>query len=358
MAGNNIISSDTDFRHLVIDNNYPILSGGRWTAKLDDDGSTVYVSGATKVKGPVNMIHGILDIESGAVVSGLNEIANMSGFNGDHANPLINVKSGGVIKDSNLINGDIHIYNGGISSDNSMVSEKVTIDNGGISNNDTFYNPGDTAESGGTLINSHLANGSSSFRTAANRSDIYYASGAVMTDHHMPDITSINSGTKNVRLHIASGAVYNEPEDYVPPDFTNYPIENDYPLLTGGNWIADVDEEGKTYFQREGQPNSEKIYGPVDMIHGILTIHSGAVVDGLNQIANMSGFSGDANPTINIQSGGKLTNSTVFNGYLNISSGGISQHNQYISEVSKIENGGISDDDNFYNPTTSKDVKD
>ena len=105
-----------------------------------------------------------------------------------------------------------------------------------------------------------------------------------MTDHHMPDITSINSGAQNVKLHIASGAVYNEPENYVPPDFTNYPIENDYPLLTGGNWIADVDEEGKTYFQREGQPNSEKIYGPVDMIHGILTIHSGAVVDGHKKI--------------------------------------------------------------------------
>ena len=358
MAGNNIISSDTDFRHLVIDNNYPILSGGHWTAKLDDDGSTVYVSGGTSVKGPVNMIHGILDIESGAVVSGLNEIANVSGFNGDHANPLINVMSGGVIKDSNLINGDIYIYNGGISSDNSMVSEKVTIENGGISDNDTFYNPGDTAESGGTLINPNLTGGSSSFRTAANRSDIYYASGAVMTNHHMPDITSINSGTKNVRLHIANGAVYNEPENYVPPDFTNYPIENDYPLLTGGNWFADVDEEGKTYFQREGEPNSEKIYGPVDMIHGVLTIHSGAVVDGLYQLANMSGFAGDANPIIKIQSGGKLTNSTIFNGYLTVSSGGISQNNHYISEKCTIQNGGISDNDTFYNPTTSKEVKD
>ena len=59
MAGNNIISSDTDFRHVVIQNDYPILSGGEWTAKLDDDGSTVYVSGGISVKGPVNMIHGI-----------------------------------------------------------------------------------------------------------------------------------------------------------------------------------------------------------------------------------------------------------------------------------------------------------
>lgn len=354
MAGNNIISSDTDFRHVVIQNDYPILSGGEWTAKLDDDGNTVYVSGGISVKGPVNMIHGILNIESGAVVSGLNEIANMSGFGGQ-ANPLINVMSGGVIKDSNLINGDIYIYNGGISSDNSMVSEKVTIENGGISDNDTFYNPGDTAESGGTLINSNLKGGSSSFRTAANRSDIYYASGAVMTNHHMPDITSINSGAQNVKLHIASGAVYNEPENYDPPDFANIVIENDYPLLTGEKWIADVDEEGKTYFQREGQPNSEKIYGPVDMIHGILTIHSGAIVDGLYQLANMSGFDGKSNPKIFIESGGKLTNSTVYNGYLTVSSGGISQNNHYVSEETTIQNGGISDNDTFYNPKNGAD---
>lgn len=77
-----------------------------------------------------------------------------------------------------------------------------------------------------------------------------------------------------------------------------------------------MDEEGKTYFQREGQPNSEKIYGPVDMIHGALTIHSGAVVDGLYQLANMSNFAGDSNPKIFIQSGGKLTNSRVYNGFL------------------------------------------
>lgn len=353
MAGNNIISSDTDFRHLVIDNNYPILSGGHWTAKLDDDGSTVYVSGATRVKGPVNMIHGTLNIESGAVVSGLNEIANVSGFGG-RANPLINVMSGGVIKDSNLINGDIHIYNGGISSDNSMVSENVKIDDGGISDNDTFYNPGDTGVSGGTLINSHLSAGSSSFRTAANRSEITYSSGAVMTNHHMPDITSINSGAQNVKLHIEGNAIYNEPENYVPPDFANVVIENEYPLLTGGNWIADVDGEGKTYFQREGQPNSEKIYGPVDMIHGVLTIHSGAVVDGLYQLANMSNFAGDSNPKIFIESGGKLTNSWVYNGFLTVSSGGISQKNHYVSEISKIENGGISDDDTFYNPNSDE----
>ncbi len=353
MAGNNIISSDTDFRHVVIQNDYPILSGGEWTAKLDDDGSTVYVSGTTRVKGPVNMIHGTLNIESGAVVSGLNEIANMSGFGG-RANPLINVKSGGVIKDSNLINGDIHIYNGGVSSDNSMVSEVVTIDDGGISDNDTFYNPGDTAERGGTLINPNLVNKSSSFRTAANRSEIIYSSGAIMKNHHMPDITSINSGAQNVKLHIEGNAIYNEPEDYVPPDFANIVIENEYPLLTGGNWIADVDEEGKTYFQREGQPNSEKIYGPVDMIHGVLTIHSGAVVDGIYQLANMSGFGDGSNPTINIQSGGKLTNSWVYNGFLTVSSGGISQKNHYVSEISKIENGGISDDDTFYNPNSNE----
>ncbi|WP_230882902.1 Hint domain-containing protein, partial [Commensalibacter melissae] len=68
------------------------------------------------------------------------------------------------------------------------------------------------------------------------------------------------------------------------------------------------------------------------------------------QLANMSGFGGDANPTINIENGGKLENSHIFNGFVNIQNGGVSENNEYVSEVVNIKNGGTSDNDSFFDP--------
>ncbi|MUH07238.1 hypothetical protein, partial [Commensalibacter melissae] len=60
-------SNNVDFRNIVIKNDYPIISGGVWNAVLDTfTGETIYTSNHTVVHGPVNMIHGVLNIKSGA----------------------------------------------------------------------------------------------------------------------------------------------------------------------------------------------------------------------------------------------------------------------------------------------------
>ncbi|MBI0089075.1 Hint domain-containing protein, partial [Commensalibacter sp. M0402] len=56
------------------------------------------------------------------------------------------------------------------------------------------------------------------------------------------------------------------------------------------------------------------------------------------------------NPTINIENGGKLENSHIFNGFVNIQNGGVSENNEYVSEVVNIKNGGTSDNDSFFDP--------
>ena len=346
-------SNNVDFRNIVIKNDYPIISGGVWNAVLDTfTGETIYTSNHTVVHGPVNMIHGVLNIKSGATVSGIYQLANMSGFGGD-ANPTINIENGGKLENSHIFNGFVNIQNGGVSENNEYVSEVVNIKNGGTSDNDSFFDPGDTAERGGTLINRYLAGGSSSFRTADSTAGLNVENGGKIlnqknpTTPDTPNIPDNNCDTNYyIPVNLLPGQSHNLPSGYVVSDYRRYMIKNDYPIISGGVWNAVLTSSGETIYTS----NYTSVHGPVNMIHGVLNIKSGATVSGIYQLANMSGFGGDANPTINIENGGKLENSHIFNGFVNIQNGGVSENNEYVSEVVNIKNGGTSDNDSFFDP--------
>ena len=346
-------SNNVDFRNIVIKNDYPIISGGVWNAVLDTfTGETIYTSNHTVVHGPVNMIHGVLNIKSGATVSGIYQLANMSGFGGD-ANPTINIENGGKLENSHIFNGFVNIQNGGVSENNEYVSEVVNIKNGGTSDSDSFFDPGDTAESGGTLINRYLAGGSSSFRTADSTAGLNVENGGKIlnqknpTTPDTPNIPDNNCDTNYyIPVNLLPGQSHNLPSGYVVSDYRRYMIKNDYPIISGGVWNAVLTSSGETIYTS----NYTSVHGPVNMIHGVLNIKSGATVSGIYQLANMSGFGGDANPTINIENGGKLENSHIFNGFVNIQNGGVSENNEYVSEVVNIKNGGTSDNDSFFDP--------
>ena len=346
-------SNNVDFRNIVIKNNYPIISGGVWNAVLDTfTGETLYTSNHTVVHGPVNMIHGVLNIKSGATVSGIYQLANMSGFGGD-ANPTINIENGGKLENSHIFNGFVNIQNGGVSENNEYVSEVVNIKNGGTSDNDSFFDPGDTAESGGTLINPNLAGGSSSFRTADSTAGLNVENGGKILNQKNPTIPNTPNIPDNncdtnyyIPINLLPGQSHNLPSGYVVSDYRRYMIKNDYPIISGGVWNAVLTSSGETIYTS----NYTSVHGPVNMIHGVLNIKSGATVSGIYQLANMSGFGGDANPTINIENGGKLENSHIFNGFVNIQNGGVSENNEYVSEVVNIKNGGTSDNDSFFDP--------
>ena len=346
-------SNNVDFRNIVIKNDYPIISGGVWNAVLDTfTGETIYTSNHTVVHGPVNMIHGVLNIKSGATVSGIYQLANMSGFGGD-ANPTINIENGGKLENSHIFNGFVNIQNGGVSENNEYVSEVVNIKNGGTSDNDSFFDPGDTAERGGTLINRYLAGGSSSFRTADSTAGLNVENGGKILNQKNPTIPDTPNIPDNncdtnyyIPVNLLPGQSHNLPSGYVVSDYRRYMIKNDYPIISGGVWNAVLTSSGETIYTS----NYTSVHGPVNMIHGVLNIKSGATVSGIYQLANMSGFGGDANPTINIENGGKLENSHIFNGFVNIQNGGVSENNEYVSEVVNIKNGGTSDNDSFFDP--------
>ncbi|MBH9974040.1 Hint domain-containing protein [Commensalibacter melissae] len=346
-------SNNVDFRNIVIKNDYPIISGGVWNAVLDTfTGETIYTSNHTVVHGPVNMIHGVLNIKSGATVSGIYQLANMSGFGGD-ANPTINIENGGKLENSHIFNGFVNIQNGGVSENNEYVSEVVNIKNGGTSDSDSFFDPGDTAESGGTLINRYLAGGSSSFRTADSTAGLNVENGGKILNQKNPTIPDTPNIPDNncdtnyyIPVNLLPGQSHNLPSGYVVSDYRRYMIKNDYPIISGGVWNAVLTSSGETIYTS----NYTSVHGPVNMIHGVLNIKSGATVSGIYQLANMSGFGGDANPTINIENGGKLEDSHIFNGFVNIQNGGVSESNEYVSEVVNIKNGGTSDNDSFFDP--------
>ena len=346
-------SNNVDFRNIVIKNDYPIISGGVWNAVLDTfTGETIYTSNHTVVHGPVNMIHGVLNIKSGATVSGIYQLANMSGFGGD-ANPTINIENGGKLENSHVFNGFVNIQNGGVSENNEYVSEVINIKNGGTSDSDSFFDPGDTAESGGTLINPNLAGGSSSFRTADSTAGLNVENGGKILNQKnptIPDTPNIPDNNCDTNYYIPAnllpGQSHNLPSGYVVSDYRRYMIKNDYPIISGGVWNAVLTSSGETIYTS----NYTSVHGPVNMIHGVLNIKSGATVSGIYQLANMSGFGGDANPTINIENGGKLEDSHIFNGFVNIQNGGVSENNEYVSEVVNIKNGGTSDNDSFFDP--------
>ena len=346
-------SNNVDFRNIVIKNDYPIISGGVWNAVLDTfTGETIYTSNHTVVYGPVNMIHGVLNIKSGATVSGIYQLANMSGFGGD-ANPTINIENGGKLENSHIFNGFVNIQNGGVSENNEYVSEVVNIKNGGTSDSDSFFDPGDTAESGGTLINPNLAGGSSSFRTADSTAGLNVENGGKILNQKNPTIPDTPNIPDNncdtnyyIPVNLLPGQSHNLPSGYVVSDYRRYMIKNDYPIISGGVWNAVLTSSGETIYTS----NYTSVHGPVNMIHGVLNIKSGATVSGIYQLANMSGFGGDANPTINIENGGKLEDSHIFNGFVNIQNGGVSESNEYVSEVVNIKNGGTSDNDSFFDP--------
>ena len=344
-------SNNVDFRNIVIKNDYPIISGGVWNAVLDTfTGETLYTSNGAYIRGPVNMIHGVLNIKSGATVSGIYQLANMSGFGGD-ANPTINIENGGKLENSHVFNGFVNIQNGGVSENNEYVSEVVNIKNGGTSDSDSFFDPGDTAESGGTLINPNLAGGSSSFRTADSTAGLNVENGGKILNQKnptIPDTPNIpdNNCDTYIPVNLLPGQSHNLPSGYVVSDYRRYMIKNDYPIISGGVWNAVLTSSGETIYTS----NYTSVHGPVNMIHGVLNIKSGATVSGIYQLANMSGFGGDANPTINIENGGKLEDSHIFNGFVNIQNGGVSENNEYVSEVVNIKNGGTSDNDSFFDP--------
>lgn len=344
---------DINFSKVVINNAYPILSGGTWDAVLDPKtGKTVYQSGTVQYDGPVNMLHGVLTIHSGAVVDGLYKLANVPWWGGS-SNPKIYIQSGGKLENSTIFNGYTYVQSGGISENNSYVSDDVDVQGGAVSDGDYFYNPGDTGAAGGTIVNPNLPNGSTTFRTSDSEGWIGISSGAEVNSPHIIDSSKYNPNSSNIRLNFNPGGSFNLPEGFQRQDYKNYVIQNDYPIISGGTWSAVLDPAtGKTIYQS----GAVKVDGPVDMIHGVLNVQSGAVVSGIYSLANMPGYGGASNPTINVLSGGQIKDSTIFNGYLNISNGGISEDNTYVSEVVNISSGGISNNDNFYNPGDTGDA--
>lgn len=139
--------------------------------------------------------------------------------------------------------------------------------------------------------------------------------------------------------------------NYINPDttFSAVTITNDNVCLNGGSWTAKL-QDGKTVYVSDSDPT--KVYdGPVNLLSGTLTIESGAVVDDLVALQTQTQFSTNGSqPVINIESGGVLQNSTVFNSTVTVETGGTSQNNAYVSNTFSMQDNSLSSGDYFYQP--------
>lgn len=141
-------------------------------------------------------------------------------------------------------------------------------------------------------------------------------------------------------------------------DPNNITITNDNPCILGSNseWssVTAIVKDGKTVFQNsKGEiyqsPAGTDYSGPINLIGVNLTVANGATVDQAQIIGGAQGLGGVSSPTVTIQDGGTLENSSLYNGFLSIDKGGKSSHDNYFS-VAAANGGikGVSNKDGFY----------
>lgn len=254
MADN--ITPDTDFSNVTIKNDYPCLVGGSWTAKLDDDGNTIYTNGKETHNGPVNLIGGSLTVANGAVVTGLVAVNNA----------IVVVQSGGALESSDIFGSSVTFNINTTSEDNNFVSTHLTFPGNTTSTNDTFYYPGVTSTTSGTLELSQLPSGTStSFQTSSGNTSIGHGAGVTsnltLYSPNFPDISANNpgapsSGSQIISLNASSqfGNISLAPTtDYSDGNFT---LTNDMPVYIGGTWTASVGSDGQTTYTGVNVTNS------------------------------------------------------------------------------------------------------
>lgn len=345
----NNINSDTDFSNLTISNDYPCLVGGTWTAELVD-GKTVYTNGTETYSGPVNLIGGTLNIDSGAVVNGLTAV--------DAA--TINITNGGTLENSDTFLGTVNIQTGGLSENNNYVSTAVNLSSSSTSTNDSFYRPVATSTSSGTLDLKELpASQSKTFQTSSGTGYITTPSGAATTDLTINNPHYYGNSTLGYldTIYLTHGSSYGDPATAVGQDpalyTTNgaFTLSNNYPTYVGGTWTASV-VNGVTVYSATGVTGGMStgtvtdVTGPLNLVAiTSLTVNTGAVVDGITITNSTTTY-----PPI--YNSGTIQNSFIANGYLYNMNGGLSQNNTFISEVYYGEAGGTSKNDYFYEPGT------
>ena len=308
----NTISSGSLIPPNISNNNFN-LESGTWTAQLNADGETVYVSGSVTYTGPVNLWNANLIVTSGAVVSGLVDVGKYKTSAG-----TITISSGGIVESSYMADGKLQVLSGGSSFDNYYESVVAIVSSGGSSVNDSYTESYTTATTSGSL------NGTS-FTGGTNGSSLKVYNGASISN---PTIINDN-------VTISAGAIYNGNSNSVTiPSFSN-----NHPVLSGGTWVATLNGDGITVYT-SGKYTYE---GPVNLWNASLKISSGAVVSGLISVAKYSSTNG----TVTVSAGGTIESSYTANGYLNISSGGISLDNEYESVVTRIYSGGSSVNDSY-----------
>ncbi|NVN44694.1 Hint domain-containing protein [Asaia siamensis] len=293
-----------------------LLNGSIWSA-VNVGGTTVYQSAGITVSGPVVLNATTrLIITSGAVASGV--LGAAAG-----GNPTITVMSGGTLLDSTINAGIVTVSAGGITSANNFNGNTITYATGAKSQDDEFYAVGVTAravsiQAGATVIGATVETGMTLNAVAgATLSNVVIGSGGKVTSAG----ASITSNTSNVTISSTLVTSNNQ--------YTNGNI-------SGGNWSA-VNISGVTYYQS----GAVSLTGPVFLTAANLTITSGATVDGMLQAQF-------GTPTITVQSGGKLLNSTMNNGYIVVQNGGYMSGNYGNSADVSIASGGSSVNDTFY----------
>ncbi|WP_249675645.1 Hint domain-containing protein [Acidocella sp. C78] len=266
-----------------------VLTGfSAWSA-VNSGGATVYTSGSTTVSGPVVLGNTTLDIQNGAIVSGLTVSSG--------ANAAINVSSGGELLSSVLT-----------SATNATVSQ------------------------GGTVLDSVISSGATvNVQSGATATSNTAVSGGVLSANTGATLSNNIAG---VGGFVSSGNAVSGGFDYRSGTVTNVPI------LSGGTWSAVSTGSGTVY-----QSGSTTYSGQVALEPGAtLNILSGAVVSGLLTPAPYNG-----NNTVNVSAGGELLSSVLINGFLNVSSGGVTSGNVLNSNAETISSGGSSINDIYAN---------
>lgn len=293
-----------------------LLNGTTWSA-VNVNGTTVYQSGGVTVSGPIVLnANTALVITSGAVVSGL--LGAAAG-----GNPRITIMSGGTLTDSTVNAGIVVVSAGGLTSGNQFNGNSVTFATGAKSQDDQFYVAGTnantvTVQSGASVSGAIVdANMNLNAVNGATLNGVVVGSGGRVTSGGV----AVTSNTSSVTVdpsHVTSNTLFSDGN------------------ITGGTWSA-VNIGGTTYYQS----GTTSITGPVFLTGANLYITSGATVDGMLQA--QWGY-----PTITVQNGGKLLNSTLNNGYVVVQSGGYMSGNNGNSANVVISSGGSSVNDTFY----------
>lgn len=220
---------------------------------------------------------------------------------------------------------------GGYTANNNFNGNTLTYASGARSENDTFYATtgyaGSVTVAGGASISGAqiTSNMTMNVATGASLDHIVIGTGGNVTSSG----TAISSNTSNITFD---------------PSVQNTNTINTGGSITGGNWTA-VNIGGTTYYQS----GSTSFTGPVFLTNANLTVTSGAVVDGMLQA--QLGY-----PTITVQSGGILRNSTLNNGYVIVKDGGVMSGNYGNSAQVTISSGGKSINDTFYTTYAGNDT--